>query len=532
MSDIKSNFIQDTSKRSEEQQSELGTSAPASPTQKYQKKDENSILDPNGTKLAPPDRKQHPPPNDVVTASATSSRKKSNTKDVKWEELKTIDELTSVLSSFKKVEGREKALFQCLGQLAILNRQSTHDDYVIKMVLDVWLDINSENTQAAKKVFDSAWNRTKPFYTAETPNTAIRQKLSEVEPKKIEFLWNDTIPRRMLTIVAGRSGVGKSTALAKIVADISQDKKVLLYSAEDDYSHILQPRLKASGAKLENIDLFPIPTGLIERQKIEDVILKAQVEAGFHYDVFVFDPLIHCVKGSTNEASNVRRHIENILGPIRASNAACIGVHHLRKDSRSNEDPQDAIKGSASWVEIARTTFRAEQIEKKHAPEKVTARDMNNNVDKYGALICVNTNISAGGFAFHYEILISESGVTHAQISSRFNCSTREAIAEYQYQEKKEQTNREKLAGLEIEERTTARSEVEMIIKNHLPNPGVRMESGKLMNIILENTDLAEGTIRNNWRFITEPIREGATDYRQRKQHIDVPALLKDKNRR
>ena len=86
-------------------------------------------------------------------------------------------------------------------------------------------------------------------------------RMTDVVPKRIDWLWPGRIAKGKLTLIAGHPGLGKSQITASIAATVStgvpwpdgqantKPGEVLLLSAEDDIADTLAPRLIPLQAK-------------------------------------------------------------------------------------------------------------------------------------------------------------------------------------------------------------------------------------------------------------------------------------------
>ena len=77
--------------------------------------------------------------------------------------------------------------------------------------------------------------------------------LVDVMPRQVKWLVPGMIPLRTLTLVAGVGGLGKSTWLAAIAAQVSSGKlggpaDVIFVSLEDPAAEVMRPRVEAAGA--------------------------------------------------------------------------------------------------------------------------------------------------------------------------------------------------------------------------------------------------------------------------------------------
>lgn len=169
-----------------------------------------------------------------------------------------------------------------------------------------------------------------------------------VEPEKVEFLWKNSIPKGMLTVVAGRPDQGKGLFAAHVAAEVSAAGGKVLYSAaEDSHGLMTRPRLEAAGANLDNILLwrFQLPSQAAELAQIvveEDIAL------------IVMDPFAsHLSGGVSRHSDNVR----SVLGPlttlIESTGTAVLIVEHALKNVPKNGHPLNAIGGSGSGLPAA-----------------------------------------------------------------------------------------------------------------------------------------------------------------------------------
>lgn len=76
-------------------------------------------------------------------------------------------------------------------------------------------------------------------------------RAADVKPEPIEWLWENYVPKGMVTVVGGFPGVGKSTINYDLAARVSrQGDVVLVLTAEDHLAAVVRPRLDAAGADL------------------------------------------------------------------------------------------------------------------------------------------------------------------------------------------------------------------------------------------------------------------------------------------
>src|SRR6516164_1970126 len=88
----------------------------------------------------------------------------------------------------------------------------------------------------------------------------------DVEPEPPDWLWENRIPRKQMSVVAGKRNQGKGLLCAHIAAQVSRMRfrdgeetrpgRVLYSAIEDSHSLMTRPRLEAAGANLDNVELW------------------------------------------------------------------------------------------------------------------------------------------------------------------------------------------------------------------------------------------------------------------------------------
>lgn len=186
---------------------------------------------------------------------------------------------------------------------------------------------------------------------------------SDVVCRDVEWTLPGYIPSGMLTMMAGDGGAGKSTAISDIIARISrggltpssayrqdtfapldsalecfQQGQVLIIAHEDSLEQVLVPRLKAAGAKLDNVKIVKdctrspgsnpaFPDLTQDRQWLRQALL--------HMDnprLVVIDPISsYSGDKDTNSASEVRAFLDPLSALADRSGVPFLLVHHLAK---------------------------------------------------------------------------------------------------------------------------------------------------------------------------------------------------------
>jgi hypothetical protein len=197
----------------------------------------------------------------------------------------------------------------------------------------------------------------------------VPRVLSTVDPERTDWAWEERIPLGAVTILAGRQGLGKSTLLASLTADLTKGTlagdlhgkptTVLLASYEDSYAGTIVPRLIAAHADLTGAvgldlmdegkpDLLSLPA---------DLELIAKTAKEYQAKVLVIDPLMAALPGGidSHRDQDVRRALAP-LGQLAAeADLAIVAVLHLRKGAAN--EALDRVSGSVAFTAAARSVL-------------------------------------------------------------------------------------------------------------------------------------------------------------------------------
>ncbi len=80
-------------------------------------------------------------------------------------------------------------------------------------------------------------------------------RASEVEPKRVEWLWYPWVPFGKISGIAGQMGQFKS-GFNVFLAALTTPSGVVMYNAEDDAADTIRPRLEAAGADLDRVEII------------------------------------------------------------------------------------------------------------------------------------------------------------------------------------------------------------------------------------------------------------------------------------
>ncbi len=145
--------------------------------------------------------------------------------------------------------------------------------------------------------------------------------MNDVEIEEIEWLWQDFIPYKKLTIVQGDSGEGKTTALLQIIGSLTTGREILsapgspsvrepinvIYqTAEDGLGDTIKPRLVAAGADCSRVLVIDDSEKALTMsdERLEEAIIQTGAK------LVVLDPI------QAYLGANVDMHRANEVRPI------------------------------------------------------------------------------------------------------------------------------------------------------------------------------------------------------------------------
>lgn len=332
---------------------------------------------------------------------------------------KTVTELRSALLSMqaedrvlwvavghalKKLGGTGRALFMewsatsltnfdpkdAAAKWATFNPQHTAYQAVFKMAQERgWVNPASNAAQAGRVTID----------LGEPPaaRKLVGRSLSGVAMRAIEWLWVGWLPKGYITIFAGETGAGKSTALADIAARITTGapwpgeydcpntrrvpERVLWLGSEDSIEEMTIPRLKACGANLDNVieiqgamqngkrNTFSMQDDI---EQVADWLAYAR-EQGNPFAMLVIDPVTSYLPGQKlkkvdmNDAGQLRTILEPWLPLAQKFNIAIVCVTHFAKDT--TKSMVHRVMGSSAFAQTCRSLCAVIQQQAKEDEE-------------------------------------------------------------------------------------------------------------------------------------------------------------------
>ncbi|MCA9833355.1 MAG: AAA family ATPase [Thermomicrobiales bacterium] len=221
---------------------------------------------------------------------------------------------------------------------------------------------------------------------AEIP-TLVR--LSQVQPREIDWLWPGWLPKGMLTILGGYAGDGKSTITMALAAAFSTGgtlpdgmkapvTNTLLLLAEDDLEHVVRTRLDAHGADVDRIiSLTGKSTDGVTNRPINlvtDINLLRHVITTQDIGLIVIDPLSSFLSASDrNSEGDVRDSLAPLIQVLEETGVAVIAIMHVGKSDAYQRSMQRLL-GSTAFTALARSVWMVVPLPDEMQQEELPTR--------------------------------------------------------------------------------------------------------------------------------------------------------------
>jgi hypothetical protein len=199
------------------------------------------------------------------------------------------------------------------------------------------------------------------------------QSASELVMRRAIYLFDQRVPVGMLSLLAGREGLGKSLLSQTIAADLTQGrlagcyrgkpKSVIIVATEDAWEYVIVPRLKVAGADASRCFRVNITTtkyGSVELSLPDDLPALTPLVKQHDVALLLLDPIISRLgsKLDTHVDAEVRQALEPLRGFAEALRLAVLGIIHPNKSqSGIPTDPLNMIMGSRAFSAVSRSTL-------------------------------------------------------------------------------------------------------------------------------------------------------------------------------
>lgn len=189
---------------------------------------------------------------------------------------------------------------------------------------------------------------------------------SQIRTERLDWLIDNWVPRRSLTLLAGREGLGKSTIACRIAADATLGKlntdpiNVAYLNTEDSRSITVKPRLQAAGADMERVFFIDVTTetgtqGALSLPGDMSILTDALVDNDVKLVILdAAKSAMHSgINGNRDE--DVRQFLDPIAAMCDKHDIATIGLVHFGK--KESSDSGVLILGSIAWSQVARSVL-------------------------------------------------------------------------------------------------------------------------------------------------------------------------------
>lgn len=191
-------------------------------------------------------------------------------------------------------------------------------------------------------------------------------KASSVRTERLDWLIESWVPRRSLTLLAGREGLGKSTIACGFAAQATRGEldgtpmNIAYLNTEDSRSITVKPRLQAAGADMDRVFFIDVTTETGNTGALQlpgDTSLLARELAAEKVGLVILDAAKSAMHSKLDgyRDDDVRQFLEPLSAMCDQHDMAVIGLVHFGK--RESADPGKLILGSVAWSQIARSVL-------------------------------------------------------------------------------------------------------------------------------------------------------------------------------
>lgn len=199
-------------------------------------------------------------------------------------------------------------------------------------------------------------------FGGEQSGAPSRRSFAGITPRSVRWLDPGVIPISTSTLVAGQGGLGKSTYLLAVAAQVTRGKlggepaAVIVVSYEDTAEEIIRPRLGAANADLDLVFEILVPAEQGEAISLpRDLELLEQEIADTGARLVVVDPVLASIDLSLDAHKD--QHVRVVLGQLaavaRRQECAVVLVLHLNK--APSKDAYLRISSSTGFYNAARS---------------------------------------------------------------------------------------------------------------------------------------------------------------------------------
>jgi len=190
-------------------------------------------------------------------------------------------------------------------------------------------------------------------------------RASDVEEKEVQWLWPDRIPLSFLTLLAGRTGIGKSFVALDVAARMTVGGTVplseltiplgnVLIISEDSHEYVLKPRLRELGADMDRV--FFMTWEAMGTYKLDntEMLGLAYKQAGEPKLIIIDPPTNFLGARDEHKNSDVRTILMAVASWTMQRSLSCIFITHCNKGINKSASALDRVIGSVAWATTSR----------------------------------------------------------------------------------------------------------------------------------------------------------------------------------
>lgn len=201
------------------------------------------------------------------------------------------------------------------------------------------------------------------------PSTKVLlTQAASITMRGTKWLYRGRIPVGMVTLLAGREGIGKSTVSLDIAARLTRGtlegrylgrpQTVVICATEDSWSHTIVPRLMAVGADLELVFHIAVQD---EEGNVRAIVAPGdtrRMEIAFRTlkpALMLIDPLMAIIDGKvdTHKQQEVQLALEPMVKMCDRIGMSVLALIHVNKTGST--DPLNNIMGSKAFATLPRS---------------------------------------------------------------------------------------------------------------------------------------------------------------------------------
>ncbi len=220
-------------------------------------------------------------------------------------------------------------------------------------------------------IADALWDNVEKQARAQHDGRRIAlTRACDVKVERPVFLHNPLVPTKVLTLIAGRAGVSKSTlsidiaakaTLGKLTGDWQHQPVTVAFAAIEDDMGMQKARLQAAGADMNRVlfltvddtrDGSTVSTGL---QLPDDTATLRDTLREHDVKLLVIDPITSCIDGNTDKRDDVRRSLDplaataqelGIADTLREHDVKLLVIDPITSCIDGNTDKRDDVRRS------------------------------------------------------------------------------------------------------------------------------------------------------------------------------------------